>query len=368
MKIAVTGTRGFPGVQGGVESHCEKLYGHLVKHGCDITVFAREPYVGSQLTTYNGIKIVPLSCPKNKFLEAIIHTFKSILEARKISPDLLHIHAIGPSLFVPLARVLRMKVVVTNHGPDYMRQKWPLPAKIFMKFCECLGMVFANEVITIAENISNDIEKKYYRKSTIIPNGVNIPQLAESYECLKKYSLHKKRYILSVGRFVPEKGFDDLIDAFNQSNFGDWKLVIVGAADHEDNYSAMLKAKVKLNSNIKLTGFLKGQPLHELYSHAGLFVIPSYHEGLPIVLLEALSYGLSCIASDIPANRNIELNDERYFRVGDIKSISEKIQEFINKPFGEQQRMEQINNIDMKYNWERIAEETLKLFGRVMLR
>lgn len=362
MKIAVTGTRGFPGVQGGVESHCEKLYEHLAKLGCEIVVYAREPYFGSQIRKYNGIKIVPLNCPKNKFLEAIIHTFRSVLKARKLHPDLLHIHAIGPSLFVPLARILRMKVVVTNHGPDYMRQKWPLPAKIFMKFCERMGMLYSNEVIAIAKNISEDIKGKYGRDAIVIPNGVNIPQLANSYENLKKYGLQKKRYILSVGRFVPEKGFHDLIDAFNQSKISQWKLVVIGDADHKDSYSAMLKSKAKSNPDIILTGFLKGQSLHELYSHAGLFVIPSYYEGLPIVLLEAMSYGLPCIASDILANRNVELNRERFFRAGDIDLMSRKIKEFIDVPLDEKEKIEQLNVIRSRYNWAVIAEETLKVY------
>ena len=362
MKIAVTGTRGFPGVQGGIESHCEHLYPHLVKLGCDITVFARKSYVTSGITEYKGVHLIALDCPKNKFLEAIVHTFKSILKARKLHPDILHIHAVGPSLFAPFARVLGMKVVVTSHGPDYVRKKWPLPAKMFLKFCERMGMAFANEVITIAENIADDIKRKYGRDSIIIPNGVNIPHPAETDEYIKKYGLHKQRYILAVGRFVPEKGFDDLIDAFNQGNFEQWKLVIAGDADHEDRYSRNLKVKAGQNSNIVLTGFLKGQPLHELYSHAGLFVLPSYYEGLPIVLLEAMSYGLSCIASDIPANRNVELDSERFYRAGDVKLLAVKMKEFIYKPWKEKERNNQLQLISETYNWERIAEKTLNVY------
>lgn len=373
MKIIVTGTRGFPGVQGGVENHCEHLYTQLAKRGCDITVYARKPYVTFDESNYKGVSLIAVSCPKNKFLEAIVHTFKTILKARKLKPDILHIHAIGPSLFTPLARLLGIKAVVTNHGPDYMRAKWSSSAKIFLKFCEKMGVIFANEVITIAGNIADDIKKNYGRNSTIIPNGVEIVEPAETSEALEKYRLRQKKYVLAVGRFVPEKGFDDLIEAFNSlqdagigSHAEKWKLVIVGGADHEDNYSRALKEKAGQNKDIVLTGFLKGQPLHELYSHAGLFILPSYHEGLPIVLLEAMSYGLSCIASDIPANRNVELSDERFFEVGNTEEISAKIKQFIAKPWNEADSSRQKALIVEKYNWKKIADDTLSVYQRVI--
>ena len=366
MKIAVTGTRGFPNVQGGVESHCEHLYPYIAEKGCEITVFGRKPYMNSGAVSYKGVNIVPLDCPQNKFLEAIVHTFKSMLEARKISPDLIHVHAVGPSLFVPMARLLGLKVVVTNHGPDYMRKKWPLPAKIFLKFCERMGIYFANEVITISENIHDDILTKYGRESTVLPNGVDIPQPAETDDFIRRCGLERLKYILSVGRFVPEKGFDDLIDAYNACGLDDWKLVIVGDADHEDTYSRGLKSRTRGMKNVILTGFLKGQPLHEIYSHAGLFVLPSYYEGLPIVLLEAMSYGLSCIASDISANRNVNLEENRFFKTGDIKAISKKIEEYIHKPWKEEEKQKQINMISSKYNWRNIAEETFKVYMKII--
>jgi glycosyltransferase involved in cell wall biosynthesis len=216
LKIAVVGTRGFPGVQGGVETHCEKLYSQLAKNGCDITVFTRKPYVSKDVPTFNGVSLIPVNCPRSKFLEAIVHTFKSVLMARKIKPDILHIHAIGPSLFAPFARAFGMKVVVTNHGPDYKREKWPPPAKVFLRFCERMGTKFANKIIAISGNISDDIKQKYGREVVTIPNGIEMPGHMETQDILKKYGLQKRNYILSVGRFVPEKGFDVLMEAFNK--------------------------------------------------------------------------------------------------------------------------------------------------------
>jgi len=374
MKIIVTGLRGFPNVQGGVEKHCEKLYPNLVRYGCDITVFTRRAYVDATIKEYKGVYLIPVECPRNKYLEAIVHTFKCVLKAKGLRPDILHIHAIGPSLFAPLGRLLGMKVIVTHHGPDYKRGKWPLPAKLFLKFCESVGVRYANEVIAIADNIAEDLRKHYGVNSTVIPNGVDIPEPARTEEILKKFNLTKGKYILAVGRFVPEKGFDYLIEAFNRlqsasddSSIKDWKLVIVGDADHEDRYSMDLKEKAEKRENMILTGFQTGGSLNELYTHAGLFVLPSFYEGLPIALLEAMSYGLSCIVSDIPANRCIRLSEERFFKAGDIEEIAEKMKRFINNRWDETDRRKQIEYVMNEYNWLKIANETLRIYRSVIV-
>jgi len=379
MKIVVLGTRGFPGVQGGVEAHCENLYTRLVKQGCEVTVFTRLPYIDPTIKEYNGVKLIPISCPKSKSLEAIVHTFKGVLAAKKLKPDVLHIHAIGPSLFVPLARILGLKVVMTHHGPDYMRKKWGGLAKLVLRLGEWAGVTFANQVIAISRTIADEIKVKYGREAIVIPNGVVVPELKEKWDSpiqqgklsVGTVPIFPGKYVLAVGRFVPEKGFCDLIEAFEKmgtpfsASAQDWKLVIAGDADHEDKYSLELKEKARANLNILLTGFISGEPLKELYSHAGLFVLPSYYEGLPIVLLEAMSYGLSCIVSDIPANKEVGLPENRYFAPGDVNAMVEKIREFVDKPLGPDEIARQISVLREKYDWDRIAERTMGVYREI---
>ncbi|MCP5002411.1 MAG: glycosyltransferase family 4 protein [Planctomycetes bacterium] len=366
LKITVLGTRGFPNVQGGIETHCENLYPRLNNGKCEVTVFTRKPYVDLKIDTYKGVRLVPLFCPKNKFLEAFLHSFLGVLAARKHSQDIMHIHGIGPSLVVPFARILGLKVIMTHHGPDYQRKKWGRLAKMVLKLGERSGCKWANDIITISGTISNHIKEKYKRDVTVIPNGVRMPDFLQSDSSIRKYGLTKGKYILSVGRFVPEKGFHDLINSFDRLSNKTWKLVIVGRADHEDKYSSDLQESAKRNMNIVLTGFLTGEPLEELYCHAGLFVLPSYYEGLPIVLLEALSYGLSCIASDIPANRNVELDEDRFFNAGNIKELVTKLNKFIIEPLTEEKRNKQRNLIADKYNWDKIADDTFEVYTKVM--
>ena len=402
------GTRGFPDVQGGVEIHCQNLYHVLAKLGCEIVVFTRRPYVNSNIKEYKGVKLISLPIIRHKSIEAFLHTLIGVFAALRYSPDILHIHGIGPSLFAPLARIFGMKVVMTSHGSNYKHLKWGRFAKLILRFGELIGVFYASEVIAISQNIADEIKKNYNRVVAVIPNGVTIPSILKTDNILKKYSLERGKYVLAVGRFVPEKGFHDLIDAFNQiqnpnsliqistSNLEPrtselqtpnsefvthhrplttdncplstdyWKLVIVGRADHEDRYSLGLKEKARKNSNVILTGFLTGEPLHELYSYAGLFALPSYYEGLPIVLLEAMSYGLSCIASDIPANRNVELSEDRFFKAGDVKALAIKIKEFIDKPLSEEDRKRQIRIISERYDWEKIAEKTLQIYSKLL--
>ncbi len=365
MKVAVIGTRGFPGVQGGVEAHCQNLYTRLASMGYDIVVFTRKQYVNPDIEIYEKVRLVPISCPRTKSFEAFVHTLKGIFEARKINPDLLHIHSIGPSLLVPLAKLLRLKVVMTNHGPDYKRRKWGIFAKLVLRFGEMLGSCFANEVICISKTIVSDIKRKYKRHAHFIPNGIEIAKILKSDEILKKHSLTKKKYVLAVGRFVPEKGLHDLIIAFNAALLKGWKLVIAGDADHEDRYSRNLRERAQKSQHVILTGLLSGKPLQELFSHAGLLALPSYYEGLPITLLEGLNYGLLCIASDIQANRHLSLPDENYFQPSNPLQLSKKLNEFAGKALSQEERNKQIQKVRQEYNWDHIARQTLQVYAKI---
>jgi len=374
VRIILLGTRGFPNIQGGVEKHCEELAVHLAKLGCEVVVFTRKPYVSSDIKEFQGVKLVALPIFRQKSLEAPLHTFMGVFAAKRYKPDVLHIQAIGPALFAPLARLLGMKVVMTSHGANYDHLKWGKFARLVFKLGERLGVTFANAGITISQSLADTIQKKYGKKFSVIPNGVRLPEIANTENALKKFDLEKGKYLLSVGRFVPEKGFHDLIEGFNifqstsqNPQAKNYKLVIIGEADHPDKYSHSIKELAVTNPNIVMTGFLTGEPLHELYSHAGLFVLASYYEGMSIVLLEALSYGLSCIATDIAGNRSVRLlSDDRFFKAGDADSLADKIREFIHNPLREEEKALQLNKVFETYDWEKIAEQTLCVYNSVV--
>ena len=376
MKIVVTGTRGIPNIMGGVETHCEELFPRMVKRGVDVTLIRRSNYVQDTLKEWNGVKLVTLSSPKKKSFEAIIHTFRAINEAKRLGADVLHVHAIGPALLVPYAKLLGMKVVFTHHGPDYDRDKWGLAAKTILKLGERMGCMFADDVIVISNVIKNLIAKKYGRTKNVhlIYNGVSEPKICDYPEYFEELGIEKGKYILGMCRFVPEKNLHHLVEAFGKvkrlkgkkvrnadmdrsdnADFSDIKLVLAGDTDFEDAYSLGLKEMARKNG-VVLTGFIKGRKLHSLLTHCRCYCLPSSHEGLPIALLEAMSYGVKVLVSDIPANLEVGLPKEDYFPCGDVDALAEKLAKIIEKP------VQHVDYDMSKYDWEEIADEVKAVY------
>ena len=355
MKIVVTGTRGIPNVMGGVETHCEELFPRIAEKGEDVTVIRRSNYVSDGMTEWKGVRLVTLPSPKKKSFEAIIHTFRAINKAKKLGADILHIHAIGPALLVPYAKMRGMNVVFTHHGPDYDRDKWGFAAKTILKLGVIMGCMFADEVIVISDVIKNLIARKYGRTEHVhlIYNGVPRPDICDYPEYFEELGIEKGKYILGMCRFVPEKNLHHLVEAFaslmRKEDLG-MKLVLAGDTDFEDGYSRGLKEMARKN-DVVLTGFIKGRKLHSLLTNCRCYCLPSSHEGLPIALLEAMSYKVPVVVSDIPANMEVGLPKENYFPCGDVKALAEKLHEVMSKPLVSV-------DYDMgKYDWDKIARE-----------
>lgn len=362
IHVMMLGLRGFPGIQGGVETHVEHLCPLLVEMGCDVTVLVRSPYQPVEIgPEWKGVKFVSIWAPKSKGLEAILHSFLGVLYAAVKRPDILHIQAIGPAIMTLPARLMGLRVVVTHHGPDYDRQKWGLFARFVLQLGERWGMRWSNGRIVISKVIADLIRRKHGVESTLIPNGVVLPQLSNSIGALEIFGLTPGRYVLLVSRLVPEKRHLDLIAAFKQANLPDWKLVLVGGADHPGAYQREVMEKAA-EAGIVMTGFQRGLALQELYAHAGLFVLPSSHEGLPITLLEALSYGLPVLASDIPANLEVCLPAKQYFPLGNIEALADRIILFSRESLTLEERENIRAWVTQRYDWRDIAEKTLRLY------
>jgi len=365
MRIFVTGTRGLPDIPCGVEKHCQELYPRIVAQGHEVILATRTSYVETRLDSWAGVRLTHIFAPRTKSLEAVLHTFLAILKARILNPDIVHIHAIGPSLMVPFARLLGLKVVVTNHGPDYDRQKWGAAARHMLRLGEKLGGWFANEVIVISTVIADIIRTRCHRESNLVYNGVPIPLKSQSVDQLEERDIRAGNYILAVARLVPEKGLHDLVRAFSHLQ-GDTQLVIAGDADHESDYSRNLKKMAAEDSRIVMTGYVTGEALNQIYSNARLFVLPSYHEGLPICLLEAMSYGLPVLVSDIPANKEVQLPEERFFKCGDTAELQAKLETLLQQELTAVEQQQIREQIERKYNWDLIAEQTIAVYRKAL--
>lgn len=373
LHVAWAGLRGVPGVQGGVETHAEQLCPRLVALGCRVTVLARAPYQpAAEGAHWQGVELRRLWAPRQKHLEAVLHTLLAVLYAGLVlRPDVLHLQAIGPALWTPLARLLGLRVVVTHHGPDYRRQKWGAAARAALRLGERAAARWADELIVISRTIRDEVGGLHGRQGTWVPNGLAAPPATPPVPAaLAPFGLESRRYVLLVSRVVPEKRHLDLIRAFARARLPGWHLALVGAADHADGYAAQVRATAAAHEGVVCTGFQTGAALQALYAHAGLFVLPSSHEGLPIALLEALAHGLPVLASDIPPHLEMDLPGEAYFALGDIDALAERLRSAATASAAESEadRADRRTRALQRHDWAHSAARTLQVYHRVTRR
>lgn len=352
-KISVIGLRGFPGVQGGVEVHCENLYPHF-SDNASVTVYRRTPYLSAESSrNYQNISFVDLPSTRIKGFEAVFHTFLSACMVIARRPDVVHIHNIGPGMFTPLLKIFGLRVCMTYHSPNYEHKKWGFVARNILKLSEWMSLNFADEVIFVNKFQMEKAGTEYAAKSHYIPNGINKVTRSSGVDFLERHGLQSGEYVLAVGRITPEKGFDVLVKAVNEAQ--DVKcLVIAGASDHDKAYYEQIHC-LDIHKKVVFTGFTSGEDLRQLYSHARLFVLSSFNEGFPLVLLEAMGYGLPLVVSDIPATHLIDLSSDDYVSAGDVEAFTRKIQE---------KWMVGSKKVDYNlsdFDWGAIAAETEKI-------
>ena len=373
LHIAWAGLRGLPGVQGGVETHAEQLCPRLAAQGCQVTVLTRAPYQpGTVGASWRGVALRRLWAPRHKHLEAVLHTLGAVLYAGLVlRPDVLHLQAIGPALWTPLARLLGLRVVVTHHGPDYQRQKWGTLARTALRLGEHAAAHWAHELIVISRTIEQDVARAHGRRGIRIANGLTAPDGEPADpQALAPFGLTPRRYVLLVSRLVPEKRHLDLIQAFARArpHLPGWRLALVGAADHADPYAAQVRAAAAAQPDVVCTGFQSGATLHALYAHAGLFVLPSSHEGLPIALLEALGHGLPVLASDIAPHLEMGLPEGACFPLGDVEALAARLVALATATQHEtaEERAARAAQALQRHSWDDNVRQTLRVYRRVV--
>lgn len=353
--IAVIGTRGFPGIQGGVESHSYHLYTHM--RDARVRVYRRRAYLtGQSAQSFPGIEYVDLPSTRIKGFEAVWHTLLSVLHIMLHRPDVVHIHNIGPGMFAPIIRLMRLPVVLTYHSPNYEHAKWNAPARWLLRQCEKISLRFSNRVIFVNKY---QMEKcGALDKSVFIPNGIDPVTRSTASTFLDKHGIRQGEYLLAVGRLTPEKGLEYLVEAAGRLPQVQ-QVVIAGASDHDSAYRELLES-LDVNKKVIFTGFTSGEDLRQLYSHARLFVLPSVNEGFPMVLLEAMAYGLPILCSDIPGTRQVDLPEHDYFTVRDVDSMCNAITRHLAAP-------NTFQHYELKhYDWQSIASQVQQQYSLVI--
>lgn len=374
MKIAMIGHKRIPSREGGIEIVVGELSSRMVKKGNEVVAYNRksEHIAGKDfennagLKEYNGVRLEWIATPNSSKLNAIVYSAFATLKAVFKKFDVIHFHAEGPSAMVLPAKLLGQKCVVTIHGLDWQRSKWGGFATKFLKFGEKTAAKYADEVIVLSQNVKDYFMKTYGRETVFIPNGINKPNIRKANIIKEKYGIDKDDYILFLGRIVPEKGIHYLINAYNQLKTNK-KLVIAGGASHTSEYESELHELAANNKNILFTGFVQGEELDELYSNAYIYCLPSDLEGMPISLLEAMSYSNCCLTSDIRECTEVCNDRAEYFAAGSTQDLKAKLEALL----GDEKKVSDYKSNAQQYvleafNWDDITQQTLDLYKRVI--
>lgn len=357
MRICAIGLRGIPDVMGGIETHCENLYPRLVRYDDQlcITVMARSGYARSG--RFGNIRIVSLWAPRLKALETLVHTPLALLYARLfLHPHVVHLHAIGPGFFTPLARLLGFRVLATHHAADYDRPKWGRFGRWFLKTGERMIARFANDVICVSSTIEANMAAEHpSRKHHYVTIRNGAPSRSSSIlplvsGILEKLGVKPGGFVLAVGRLDATKGFHDLLRAFEIAAPAGLKLVIAGGGPPGDAYATELTTHG--SNSIVFAGILPAVDVRALYASAALFVHPSHLEGFPLVVLEAIASDTPLLVSRIAPHLELGLDAASYFDVGAIDQLAARLSQ------GEFDRVRPAlrAGIMAEGDWDRIAE------------
>lgn len=363
VDVCVIGLRGFPGVSGGIETHCEQIFTRLSRtSGLRFLVLGRQGYVNEAHTLNERLEVRPVAAVRNKYLEALPNAIAGLFHAVfTVRPRVVHVHAIGPALITPLAKLMGQRVVVTHHGRDYARAKWNWLGRTALKVGEQAALRFADGVIAVSPSLAEELKRDFPSRSDrihYVPNGAELyAEPSDAEAVLERFGLTAKDYVLGVGRLVPEKCFDDLVEAFERAP-PTAKLVIAGNADHADEYVRTLMARG--SDRVIFTGSQDRRTLEALYRNASLFVLPSAHEGLPIVVLEALGAGAPVLLSDISANKDIGLPARNYFVCRDVDALVSAL----NTPHASYAADR--DAVLARFDWDAVAAQTLAIYETVM--
>ncbi|MEJ3745122.1 glycosyltransferase family 4 protein [Actinomycetes bacterium KLBMP 9797] len=366
LRIAMIGQKGMPATYGGVERHVEEVASRLAGYGHHVTVYCRDSYGEVSEPMYRGVHLRPIRTVASKHLDAIVHSAASTVAAVRARHDVVHYHGLGPGLVAPLPRYLsRAKVVQTVHGLDNQRAKWSRAAKAVLGTAYWLSGRVPDARVAVSRGLAAHYVAEFGRLTRYQPNGVNPPRVLPPDQIVSRFGLTPGRYALLVGRLVPEKAADLLIRAFRRLP-GDHRLAVVGGSSYTDDFVAELEATAAGDPRVVFTDFAYGDLLAELYSHAAVFVQPSRVEGLPLTLLEAASYGLPVVASDIPPHVEVLTSDapgRRLFRDGDEDELLHALGRALADPAAERAGAQALaERVRDEYSWDVAARELEQLY------
>lgn len=370
MRIAMIGHKRYGSREGGVEVVVTELARRMAALGHEVTCYDRS---GSDVMTgdaadarvrvVDGVRVVPVKTVDKKGLAALSSSYFATLGAIKDRPDVIHYHAEGPCVPLPLAKRAGIRTIATIHGLDWQRAKWGKLASTYIKMGERAAATKADGLVVLSKSAQSYFESAYGRTSTFIPNGIEPKQPRPVNQIKEKWGLDAGSYLLYLGRLVPEKRPELLIEAFRKLDTNK-SLVIAGGGSDTSEYEASLRDAAQGDPRVLFTGFVNGEPLEELYSNCYAYVLPSDVEGMPMSLLEAMAYGRCCVTSDIPECADVLAGNGVTFEKGSADSLRSALRDLLADDghagaLGAAAKA----HVEQTYNWDSVVERTLAVYG-----
>lgn len=371
LNIAMLGHKRIPSREGGIEIVVEQLSTGMVAKGHNVTCYNRKGHhvSGKEFDTagaknYKGVRLVEVATIDKRGLAAMSASVFGAIRCAFGKYDIVHFHAEGPCAMLWLPKLFGKKCVATIHGLDHQRAKWGKLASTYIMLGEKCAVKYADTIIVLSQGVKDYFKSTYNRDTVFIPNGVEKAKKQPPQLITAEYGLEGNDYILYLGRLVPEKGIHYLIEAYKSLNT-DKKLVIAGGSSDSDEFAGQLHSLAQDNPNIIFTGFVQGQILEELFSNAYIYTLPSDLEGMPLSLLEAMSYGNCCVTSDIAECSDVVQDRAVTFKKGDVRHLSSKLQQLCDSPQTVKEYQDRAADyICSKYNWDDVVEDTLAQYKK----
>lgn len=368
MKIAMIGHKRVPSREGGIEIAVEELSVRLTALGHQVDCYNRWQGFGAGAMRprreYKGIRLIRIPTLANPSLNAFIYSVLAVLRAVIGRYDVIHFHAEGPCAMTFLPRWLGIPVVSTIHGLDWQRAKWGRFATRYLLWGEGNAARYSDALIVLSNGNQRYFRHTYGRETIYIPNGVNLKPCPEPEEIGRRWNLESNGYILFLSRLVPEKGLHYLISAYKKMDT-DKRLVIAGELTKNNEYVKRIRGMAGDDPRILFTDFVQGQVLEELMANCCVYVLPSDIEGMSISLLEAMSYGVRCLVSDIEENVDVSGGFAMSFPKGNAAMLQSCLERMLGEDVSLHDRERQIAFVREKYSWDHAVDEHIRVYGQV---
>ncbi len=359
MKIAFIGGRTFHHADG-IATFMYHLATELAKKGHEPIVFCEGEK--NCETMLNGFKVIERKSFGSALLTKPLLGLRATLHClfKEKNVQVFHYNTWAPALLAShLPLLFGRKVILQSHGLEWKRTKYSAKKQALIKKVETYSAHVNKHWTMVSQEQTDYFAKHYGRKCTTITCAVKMPGEAQQSAFLQRFGLKGNDYFLYMGRLVQDKNPDYLIKGFINAGLNGKKLVLCGGVDGDMKYDAYLRS-ITDSKDIIFTGPIFGADKDAAFRNCYAFCIPSTLEGLPMSLLEAMSYGKIAIASDIPACHEALGDSGIYVPYEDAAAISKAMKELVvNEDTYEWQKEANYHRAANVFSWENTTKKYL---------